>query len=574
MLWGENAPGLFLALGAALVPRLRALAQQFGYSFSMVKTDTALHGLPQHRQRTFYFFWRSGTAPLLRWVRRPCPDLLLFLQSIPPSAPYQDIFVQEGSVTERFKPYQYVLLREGLNHAQFAAKMAEENNGTITVSKYLDKHNLLEDCISWMKLYFPQERWSTKVGRGAGRGRTIVDYLEHCQEKLSRGLGYWDDSPKFMGNTFTAVITKNVVFAVHPAEDRFLNIRELMHLMGLPHDYVVENPLRNWNHVCQNVPVDTAAAWAHQVVAFCRGELQLSQHQFIKQDNLKQEVVAREGTIKVEPVEIKQEEGVMMKQEEYVVKQEPIESFVMKQEVKEEDMEDDCVPSLPPGNFRTFAELAMDFLPQAKTKKEIVQQIKKEPAAMKAKKETSANFKIEHLKQNPLKAVVKTGVKGEVERKPMSLWEASGSREEVARPPHPATRQPAPAPTTRPFPAPLPAPPALQPPTSFTSSLSSLAMGGGWGVGQGRVEVKAEKVRLFQCSVCRLSTFTSREAVVAHHPACLQEMARRRREEGRVEERRVEGKVLRCGSCNMETRDCETHWMKECPMVTMQVATA
>ena len=43
VLWGENAPGLFLALGASLVPGLRALASSFGYSFSMVKTDTALH---------------------------------------------------------------------------------------------------------------------------------------------------------------------------------------------------------------------------------------------------------------------------------------------------------------------------------------------------------------------------------------------------------------------------------------------------------------------------------------------------------------------------------------------------
>ena len=240
MLWGENAPGLFLALGASLVPRLRALASSFGYSFSMVKTDTALHGLPQHRIRTFYFFWRCPTAPLLRYVNTVRPKLVDFLQSIPPWAEYQDLFVQQGSVTDRFKPYQYVLLREQLNHEQFVRKMARENNGTITVSKYLDKYNLLDDCIAWMRLYFPGERWSVNK---MGKSRTIVDYLEHCKDKLSRGLGYWDDSPKFMGDTFTAVITKNVVFAVHPAEDRFLNIRELMALMGLPHTYQVDNPV-------------------------------------------------------------------------------------------------------------------------------------------------------------------------------------------------------------------------------------------------------------------------------------------------------------------------------------------
>ena len=57
VLWGENAPGLFLSLGADMVPRLRALGMHNGYSFSMVKTNTQLHGLPQQRMRTFYFFW-------------------------------------------------------------------------------------------------------------------------------------------------------------------------------------------------------------------------------------------------------------------------------------------------------------------------------------------------------------------------------------------------------------------------------------------------------------------------------------------------------------------------------------
>ena len=63
VLWGENAPGLFMTLGEAMVPRLRELGERHGYSFSMVKTNTQLHGLPQQRMRTFYFFWRSTTAP-------------------------------------------------------------------------------------------------------------------------------------------------------------------------------------------------------------------------------------------------------------------------------------------------------------------------------------------------------------------------------------------------------------------------------------------------------------------------------------------------------------------------------
>ena len=85
-----------------------------------------------------------------------------------------------------------------------------------------------------------------------------------------------------MGDQFTAVIRKNIAFAVHPTEDRFFNIRELLHLMGMPHDYEIQNPRKNINHVCQNVPVNTAADWAEEVVKFCRGEAEMTDYTFLR----------------------------------------------------------------------------------------------------------------------------------------------------------------------------------------------------------------------------------------------------------------------------------------------------
>ena len=78
------------------------------------------------------------------------------------------------------------------------------------------------------------------------------------KKKLSQNLGYWDDSIRFMGtDSFTAVIRKNILMAVHPVQDRFFSVRELLHLMGMPHDYKIDD-IKNINHVCQNVPVRTA----------------------------------------------------------------------------------------------------------------------------------------------------------------------------------------------------------------------------------------------------------------------------------------------------------------------------
>ena len=308
VLWGENAPGLFLSLGEDMVPKLKSLGMEYGYSFSMVKTNTQLHGLPQMRMRTFYFFWRSPTVPMLRYIVKQAPHLIEYLRDIPPWATFQDQFVAEGKVTERFKPYLYVLLRENMTHQEFAKKMAE-SFGTITISRYLEKYNLIDDCINWLRMYYPNDKWSVKNN---SKSRTHIQYLTHMKDKLSRGLGYWDDSPKFMGDHFTAVITKNVVYAVHPVEDRFLNIREIMHLMGLPHDFQIDDP-KNWNHVCQNVPLNTASDWAAEVLRFCRGEAEMTNFSFLKQDNCSQRIVEKEFTqIKTEiktEIKVEQEES-------------------------------------------------------------------------------------------------------------------------------------------------------------------------------------------------------------------------------------------------------------------------
>ena len=296
VLWGENAPGLFLSLGEAMVPRLKTLGMKYGYSFSMVKTNTQLHGLPQQRMRTFYFFWRSATVPFLQYTSKKAPHLHDFLKTIPSWATFQDQRIAEGKVTERFKPYSYILQREGLSHSEFVKKFTA-NNAAFTVSKYLEKHNLIDDCVAWLEKNHPDSRWSTT----SERSRTFVQYLKHMKAKLSQGRGYWDDSPKFLGDHFTAVITKNVAFAAHPEEDRFFNIRELLHLMGMPDDFQIQNPSKNWNHICQNVPVNTAADWAAQVVMFCRGQLDMSPFSFMKQDNVSQKIVQKEyNNIKME----------------------------------------------------------------------------------------------------------------------------------------------------------------------------------------------------------------------------------------------------------------------------------
>ena len=288
VLWGENAPGLFTVMGQGVVEKLRRIGEHFGYSFSVMKTSTDLHGIPQRRVRTFYFFWKSPTVPKMDYYNRARKNLMEYLREIPEKASMQNLYGAEGKASERSRFYQFVLEKEGLTHAEFVKK-----TGKGTVTTYLEEKGLIDECIDWLNEKYKGESFWNKTGNN----RTHVEYLEHVKRKREKGLGYWDDSPRFVGDTFAAVMKKTMMWAVHPEQDRFLNAREFAHLMGLPHDFEIDGE-KSLNHIAQNVPTCTARDMAEQVKKFIRGELEMTEYSFLKQDNTTQTVVtAEEGSV-------------------------------------------------------------------------------------------------------------------------------------------------------------------------------------------------------------------------------------------------------------------------------------
>merc|ERR1719319_39510 len=133
---------------------------------------------------------------------------------------------------------------------------------------------------------YPNETFSEKKANG----RTHEQYIEHCMNKKSMGKGYWDDSPRFHDRSMGALMSKSMFTAVHPTQDRYLNVREMMHIMGLPHDFEIDH-VKNINHIAQNVPVNTAKDMADEVKLFCEGKLPLTGYSFLKQDNMTRTIV-------------------------------------------------------------------------------------------------------------------------------------------------------------------------------------------------------------------------------------------------------------------------------------------
>jgi hypothetical protein len=72
----------------------------------------------------------------------------------------------------------------------------------------------------------------------------------------------------------------------HPTQDRYINYREAMTIMGMPQDFeLVGASPRNANMICQNVPVQTATDMATEVVAYLKGERKMLDTDYIVQYN-------------------------------------------------------------------------------------------------------------------------------------------------------------------------------------------------------------------------------------------------------------------------------------------------
>ena len=67
-------------------------------------------------------------------------------------------------------------------------------------------------------------------------GRVIHKYHD-VEYKYNHGQGFFMFSPKMSIETCPAVMFRNIENTIHPYENRLINIRENMELMGMPHDF-------------------------------------------------------------------------------------------------------------------------------------------------------------------------------------------------------------------------------------------------------------------------------------------------------------------------------------------------
>lgn len=286
--FGENAPGLYSQLNEKVLNKLRAYGEKYGYAFTIYKTDTRLHGIPQRRIRTFFFFWKSETCPIMDYYNNPSEK------------PFEQWILDKNTGThsnefgltkeELLRSYPEIvwLLETKCNNnydefIKFFYNFCDNGHRILDVYSYISLKNKWEEYIAWLKNYKYGDVPLSKNGK-----RTGLSLAEYRYDKIKRGLRYYSDIPIVYKDYAASLTGKTYNLIMHPTEFRTLSVRETMELMGLPKDFNITSGVTV--HMTQNVPVCTAKDMTEQAIKFINGELEMSKYDFIKQNNLKQRV--------------------------------------------------------------------------------------------------------------------------------------------------------------------------------------------------------------------------------------------------------------------------------------------
>jgi len=269
--WGENAPRLASKMGEPIVEDLRRIADEYGYSFTIYKTKSILHGLAQVRDRTFYFFWKGKKVPVFEYIKREHEKIEDTIRSVKRDPKDPMSVLANSSVPSEDPYYRYVLeeIEGGITHSQFQDKVEKSYD----VKHYIEDSGVTYDRVS---------KWMSKNGfeKQATRCLDMYTKLKNGGNIMRRGVNI----PK---NYIGAFVGAYPLTLTHPDEDRYLTIRECLSIMKLPDDFILQGGVRNINHICQNVPVTTAEDMADHVFKFVNGYLDNSMidTNFLVQDN-------------------------------------------------------------------------------------------------------------------------------------------------------------------------------------------------------------------------------------------------------------------------------------------------
>ena len=255
--WGENAPGFAGKIGAPIREAMYGMARENGYTMTVYRTRSLLHATPQVRERSFYFFWKGDEVPVFEYYNRPYKTIQDTILDVKSNTMNETINSKKPSEDPY---YQYILeeIEGGIDHAQMMKKFISPQTKSTDVYTYIEDRGITYKTVGeWMKK--------------KGYDREVVK-CEYKHDKLARGMNVMRRGTILPSTRIEAFVGHLPTCIAHPVFDRYITYREAMTIMGLPSDYELLNPKKSYNHICQNVPFETAKDMATEVMAVLDGK--------------------------------------------------------------------------------------------------------------------------------------------------------------------------------------------------------------------------------------------------------------------------------------------------------------
>ena len=270
----ENAPGMFTSVGCNCRDNLKDIALKYNYSINFFKTDTMLHGIPQHRPRTYVIMCKTKYAPILNFIKKDRLNLVDYLQIIPEFATLQDKYVCDDYDITNYDITQFLTLKYGEDWRRVLLDFKEH----IGSYDFLLENDLMLEFKDYVET---REEVDQKCLRD----------VIHIIKKISMGKRFRITHKVLLLDKYyvCAVIGELMERNVHPIKNRRMNIREYMHLMAMPHDFQIYDK-KDYTKLTQNAPVTTCEDIIKECVAIIEGKRPYSTEKFVMQNNIKQTI--------------------------------------------------------------------------------------------------------------------------------------------------------------------------------------------------------------------------------------------------------------------------------------------
>lgn len=269
----EQTNGLFSNKGDAIVEKMKMISREYNYGMQIIFTNCLNHGIPQHRPRTFVIFYKDGNTYKFKWEMKECKSVSEYLSEIDKNSEYYNDYYNniDLQILENIKSY-------------FNGKSIQDISKELFQEREPDTLRAL-DIIRKIGVKKFLEQTGNEISP------KYKKYLNKVINDEEIGKGSWDSTPVLLisDKRTRPIITKNMA-TVHPNMERILNIREKMHLMGLPEWYKLADVKEKYIHISRNVPVNVQEYIARQIKLYFDGKLDKINQDFLRQNNVKQEM--------------------------------------------------------------------------------------------------------------------------------------------------------------------------------------------------------------------------------------------------------------------------------------------